>query len=116
MNASREGWVWHGYPGHFICASRCVFHLTTSINGKILVSTVGHFLPDPKREPGRREPVAGLHNFETLIFGIDGYDAHRNPIIDDYTGMEARYYNDSEEAEAGHYAACLEYSSGEMFR
>lgn len=109
MTGSREGWVWHGYPGHFICADRCVFHLSTSIGGRWLVSTVGHFVPDPKREPGRREPVGAGFNFETMVFAINGYDDHRNPITSDYSGAETRRYNDSEEAEAGHYAACVEY-------
>lgn len=114
MNASREGWVWHGYPGHFICADRCVFHLSTSINGKVLVSTVGHFVPDPKKNPGHTEPVGPGFDFETMVFAINGYDDHHNPVIVDYSGIETRGYNDSEAAEAGHYIACLDYSNGEV--
>ncbi len=48
-----EKWKWFGNAGHFICGSRCRFHLTTVV-GPWLVSTVGQYLPDE----GSREIVA----------------------------------------------------------
>ena len=116
MTGSREGWVWHGYACHFICADRCAFHLGTSIDGKILVSTVGHFCEDPKRFPSLVSPIGASadQNFETLVFEIDGYNSHRNPVILSYTEIAGTRYKDSEEAEAGHYAMCLKYSNQEV--
>jgi hypothetical protein len=46
---SRAGWKWYGFAGHHICSERCVYHLTTAIHGRYLVSTVGRFIPDPLR-------------------------------------------------------------------
>jgi hypothetical protein len=40
-----SNWKWFGHAGHFICADKCRFHLTTKV-GKYLVSTVGEYWPE----------------------------------------------------------------------
>ena len=36
----KENWIWMPHPAHFICSSKCQFHLATYV-GKYIVSTVG---------------------------------------------------------------------------
>lgn len=36
----KDKWIWMPHAGHFICASKCQFHLNTYV-GKYIVSTVG---------------------------------------------------------------------------
>lgn len=54
---NRDQWEWFGSPGHFICADKCRFHLTTKV-GKYLVSTVGELWP----ERGLREIHAKIYD------------------------------------------------------
>lgn len=64
-----------GYPGHFICGYRCVFHRNTllELNEKrIVVSTVGRLLPFDLRELNKddfRFESLGWHRYyETMAF------------------------------------------------
>ena len=83
---SKSGWKWYGFAGHFICGSRCQYHLATNINNKYLVSTVGKFVPDPLHFPNNIDTIgAGKDDyFETYVFNIDGEDEHGNPNVKEY--------------------------------
>lgn len=107
---SKAGWKWYGFPGHYICADRCKYHLCTSIAGKYLVSTVGLFVIDPLNNPDGIEEVGVGRLFETMVFGMDGEDEFGNPNRES-DSLECVGYNDSMDAERGHYAMCEKYAA-----
>jgi len=107
---SRPILKWYGFAGHHICGARCQFHLSTSINGKFLVSTVGLFVPDPLRAPNKMEPVMSGWHFETVVFEMDGDDENGDPKITNWDAIETEGYNDSLQAERNHQVICEKYS------
>lgn len=98
---SRAGWRWFGYGGHLVVSSRCAFHLATLVGG-VLVSTIGHWLP---KHGDAVEEIGSGRTFETMVFRCSGVDAHGNPEHE-LEAIEATSYNDSVQAERGHYAIC----------
>ena len=57
-----------GWPGHFICGDKCVFHLNTLLeygNQKIVVSTVGNMVLRKDVPP---EEIGCDRHFETMVF------------------------------------------------
>lgn len=59
---------WQGVASHFICARRCQYHLSTTVEGFgkcIVVSTVGDMRIREDAEP---EPVGCDRFFETMVF------------------------------------------------
>lgn len=108
--ASQAGWKWYGFPGHYICASRCQYHLTTAINGKYLVSTVGRFVVDPLRDPERIEEVGHGRKYETMVFEMDGEDENGDPKRG-RDSIDMNPYDESVDAERGHYAMCEKWAS-----
>ena len=57
-----------GYPGHFICATSCRFHLTTQV-GKYLISTVGAlFYPTSEK----MQEIGCGRMFETFVLKTKG--------------------------------------------
>ena len=63
----RKGkWIWMPHTGHFICGSRCRFHLNTYI-GKYIVSTIGELWP----ERGVREIHAKVFDSKWFIQNKD---------------------------------------------
>jgi len=107
---SQTDWKWYGFAGHHICGARCQFHLSTSIGGKFLVSTVGRFIPDPLRAPGKLETVGHIRDFETMVFEMDGDDENGDPNITNWGALETEGYNDSLQAERNHHVVCEKYS------
>ena len=87
----------YGYAGHHIRADKCRFHLCTALNGEYLVSTVGNM----GGKDGYRNISPG-YLYETMVFSMSGEDESGDPIID-LQELEYRRYNDSLEAENGHY-------------
>lgn len=106
---SMAGWKWYGFPGHHCCGDRCQFHLTTSIGGRYLVSTVGRFVPDPLRKPDVTGTVGSDRLFESMVFDMTGDDENGDPQISDFNGIDMMPYNTSIDAERGHYAMCRKY-------
>ena len=100
MTASE--WTWFGYPGHFILADRCRFHMHTHV-GDFCVSTVGD-LRD-RRDSEKQDEVGFGRLFETKVFrlGADG-----KPIS--YLELEMEPYNNRDAAQSGHVALCRKYS------
>jgi hypothetical protein len=95
----REQWYWSGYAGHFCGSAKCAFHLCTRI-GDALISTVGDYRPS-----GEREEIGLGCTFETFVFQVrDGEGPEGDHV--DYAELDTSAYNDSREAEAGHYAMC----------
>lgn len=58
-----------GWPGHFCCSERCVFHRNTLLQygeTRIVVSTVGDFLINPSDRD--YTTLGGGRYYETMIF------------------------------------------------
>lgn len=63
-----EDWKWFGYPGHFVGARECVFHLTTQV-GRFLVSTIGDYRPLTNGQRAKKMEEVGFgRNFETEVY------------------------------------------------
>lgn len=65
-----------GWPGHFICASRCLFRRNTLVeykDTKIVVSTVG-LMKTISPEYKDFEPIGLSRYFETMAFHADPND------------------------------------------
>lgn len=118
---SHAGWVWHGYPTHFISGMNCAFHLGTSVErsstritaslGWFLVSTVGHL----RRDHGEVDTLgAGRYDFfETMVFRLSKkvlWDVHGNPNYNSGRTVKVVRYPDSVGAELGHYLLCHRFS------
>jgi len=61
--------TYRGWPGHFICGSRCQFHLNTLLeygDEKIVVSTVG--LLKLTHEDEKYETINHNRHYETVAF------------------------------------------------
>jgi len=69
--------TYRGWPGHFCCGHRCVFHLNTLIEYKsikIVVSTVGLMI-DPLNKDQYKIKYSEIgcdRYFETMAFHADG--------------------------------------------
>lgn len=100
---SAAGWKWYGYGGHFCLNHRCAFHLATRVRG-YLVSTVG----DLDRNQGGPKEIGIGRTFETMVFPCNGEDENGNPNHDG-SEIDTQSYNDSREAELGHYLVCWNY-------
>lgn len=97
---------WFGKAGHFICADRCLFHLTTTVcDGAFLVSTVGEYYP--LRAGDTPQEIGCDRMYETMVFraGAECPCGCGQPQID---GMELDMhgYNDAKSATEGHMAMC----------
>ncbi|MBP8235143.1 MAG: hypothetical protein KAY22_22860 [Rhizorhabdus sp.] len=104
-------WKWYGYAGHLCVGSRCAYHLSTRI-GKYLVSTVGHYLPNPKT--GVMETIgSGEAYFETQVFNCGGEEETGDPIILSYDTVDGKRYAKSIDAERGHYEFCQKYAEAQ---
>lgn len=100
-----------GMPGHFIGASRCVWHMTTIV-GPYLVSTVGDYRPVNEE----KSTNIGLNRkYETMVFragaacarpecgcGVPDHDGH---------GIDFAPYNTAGEAQTGHEAMVAKYEA-----
>ena len=98
-------WRWCGYPGHFVAARNCRFHLTTRV-GDWLVSTVGDYRP-PGRDSEPQE-IGVYRLYETYVFpAIDHGECHAG-VMADAVEVDSEGYVDSFSAERGHMEKCRE--------
>lgn len=86
---------WFGYPGHFIGAPKCRFHLHTHV-GRYCVSSVGDYWP--RDAVGAVEIGAG-RLYETMVFDLEADEGR-------WIEIDADGYNDSAQAEMGHRILC----------
>ncbi len=111
MKIPRGEWKWYGFPGHYMYAHRCSYHLNTRI-GAFLISTVGAM----RNETGDAyAPLLFCGEstfFETLVFDCDGEDKFGNPILKSMSAIDEEYYSESMHAERGHYKMCDRYAEG----
>jgi len=77
--------TYRGWPGHFICGDRCVFHLNSLLECgdlKIVVSTVGML----KTENGNYDTIGCDRYYETMAFVAkrenEFYDANVNKQLE----------------------------------
>jgi len=101
----KSEWVWYGFPGHFICGRRCVYHLCTRI-GNRLVSTVGAFYPNGPAKPMETIGSGDKSFYETTVFRCDGETDDGDPNITDWDKLSCERYETSIEAECGHRKIC----------
>jgi len=103
---------WWGYPGHFICASRCQFRLHTTVDGYI-ISTVGDMRP-LHDEDGEMQPIGlGEQYFETYVFEWDGTlkDCGCCPCPTDYLEIDGKRYETALQATNGHHEYVEKYQA-----
>lgn len=105
---SREEWYWCGFATHFEGNARCSFHLATVLPSGWLVSTLGNYLP---KDAENIEPLGSDGRlYETMVFGCEGLEPSGNPIQTSLGENEMRGYQNSIEAERGHYELCEKYA------
>jgi hypothetical protein len=113
--------TYRGWPGHFICGARCVFHLNTLIefrDTKVVVSTVG-MMQDYSHPDFRNKHVfdtVGLDRYyETMAFHAkrDGefYDADVVREISFESEWAYSLLEDEWRANKGHWAVVEELAS-----
>lgn len=103
---SRSEWYWGGYAGHFIGGGKCRFHLSTIV-GSYLISTVGDYRTNRSEQ---QETIGADRLYETMVFRCDGLDGDLNPQLTDLQELELVGYNDSCDAERGHYDMCEKWA------
>lgn len=104
-------WRWFGAPLHYICGSRCVFHLGTRI-GNYVISTVGDFRPDGPYKP--RDTIGYQREFETMVFRVLG--DHGDCVCPQIDGSEIDSYtypmgSECDAVNAGHLAMCHKWAN-----
>jgi hypothetical protein len=106
----REDWKWYGFAGHFILGDRCSYHLSTRV-GNYLVSTVGALKADNWRQK-KLDPVGSNRKYlyETMVFPCDGETEEGNANVLSRSELECSRYEDSLEAERGHYTLCEKWA------
>ncbi|MFC1453856.1 hypothetical protein ACFLQL_01615 [Verrucomicrobiota bacterium] len=120
--------TYRGWPGHFCCSQRCVFHLNTLIEYKrikIVVSTVG-LMQDPMNKDANKVVFAEIgmdRYFETMAF-----HAKKNGTFWDANVQRQIYFDlpwswglkDEAKANAGHIKIVEEMAfrllTGETFK
>lgn len=106
-----KNWKWFGYALHSPIGDRCAFHLGTVINDRIIISTIGHWIPKNSTD-GKPENVgpAPEHMFETMVFELAGYDERGRPQQGEE--LHQRRYLTAEQAQTNHTQYCEIYSNG----
>lgn len=105
-----------GWPGHFICASRCTYRRNTLIEAcdgtaKVVVSTVGGML---SRDEDEIETIGSERYYETMAFHASlegGYfeaDVSRDISLNCSTTIGIHSYETDKLAEDMHRHACEE--------
>jgi hypothetical protein len=106
-------WIFSGYPGHFIGAASCKFHLTTFVNrGTWMVSTVGDYTPS-YADKAEISPL-GIDDesyFETMVFPTRRDSSSSFPTVTNWAEEETRWYSNHAEATNGHIELCRKYHS-----
>lgn len=107
-NKQRLAWVPIGYPMHFCNRHKCSFRLGTLIEEKIIVSTIGHYLPvdgEPKRPLGGHGPGEVQDSFfETFVFTVSSVMDDGTPLIG--KELEGSRCNSAKAAYALHKEMC----------
>jgi len=111
-------WEWFGYPGHFICADRCRFRMTTKV-GTYLISTVGDMRRKENGKMGNMETLGARENsfFETYVFrnvkrcDEAGCTCGGQPILTDACEIDGERNATAEDARAAHFRYCQKYSA-----
>lgn len=101
---------YRGHAGHFICATRCLFHINTEVPG-FRISSVGNFRPklnlDGRDMAGPIEQIGTGYYYETMVFGIDAHGVEITPGIPVF----ARTYQNETDAEGGHEHLVRKYEA-----
>ena len=100
-------WKWFGYPMHFICGRKCIFHLGTQV-GQYVISTVAEYYD----YEGKRQPV-GLNRWgETYVFRITGTQecGCPQPAGNEIDGLGYGEHDSCTVMNDGHLAMCRKYA------
>ena len=112
-DVKKDDWEWFGYAGHFICSSDCLFHMSTRVGGKYLVSTAGDLRPYQKGGRAKTEPLGGNDDdlFETMVFKSTGIKSCGCcPAVDDYSELDGVRSATANEARETHMGLCRKYA------
>ena len=114
-------WLWSGWPGHFICASRCRFRLHTHV-GNYAISTVGAMYPreeGSRGEPAKMETVGADRFYETYVFKLGEERCKevscncQERLVSDWCEIDSLAANDGLTARINHYSMCIKYAGPE---
>lgn len=116
-------WHWFGHAAHLCVGQWCRFHMATKI-GKLVVSTVGEYVPPMGSEVAESEWLAKNRfgkeigfgrKYETMVFAADGQCecGCGLPGIDPQE-LHSKAYNDPKKARIGHLAICELAASGKI--
>jgi hypothetical protein len=72
---------------------------------------VGHFLPNGP--DGELDTVGMGRLYETYVFEIDGEEEGGDPNVLDWCEIDSKGYNESIDAERGHYEMCEKWADME---
>lgn len=97
-------WKWHGLPGHFISADKCVFRLHTTV-GEYKISTVGALYRN-----GVLEEIGLDRHYETYVFHIPSYSEVDSEGL--YLGPKTKHSTEiwDMKAEEMHLAMCFKWA------
>lgn len=106
----KEKWIWMPHHGHFICGSRCRFHLNTYI-GNYIVSTVGEMMKDFK-DGFDFEDIGHGRKYETMVFEAVKEDKEVKccPFRQSGDCLDMEGYNDPNSAYEGHLRLCKKWA------
>jgi hypothetical protein len=108
-SAQRLRWQPIGYPMHFAGRHKCAFRLATMIESKVVVSTIGAYLPEGNTQ---LEPMGGATCaedemfFETYVFAVKRVE-NGMPIIGDQ--LYAERCRTEQEAYKLHHDSCMKF-------
>lgn len=100
--------MWCGIAGHFVAASKCLFHLNTRVGG-YRISTIGEYIPDGKRDFDTLSIDGRL--YETSVFRVNGFGECGDGQVESWSEIESVGYLAPIEAEVGHMAMCRKYAA-----
>ena len=105
----KENWIWMPHPGHYCCASQCLFKLNTYVGGYI-VSTVGEYIASDNKSD-EFDDVGLNRKYETMVFKAEKSDNECCPYgMESVDNVDFEGYNSSEDAMAGHYRFCKKWA------
>ena len=105
-------WKWCGFPGHFIAARWCRFHLTTRV-GNVLISTLGDYRPCSEKHERDTLGAASDSFYEVMVFPVIDNDVCYAGDPDTSNSLLQERFATPEEAEKRHMELCGLYAAKE---
>lgn len=108
-------WKWFGHAAHLIVGNMCRFHLATLVRtGRILVSTVGEYVPRSQPNGIEKFETVGCDRlYETYVFRTTKGKCECGcglPLIN-YSEIDSLPANDARTATKNHMKLCQKWAS-----